>query len=154
MRAKFGTVDLNTGELQEGALVWVGLKRSPYGSRWYMSNQDAAIELSKDPVISKSAETMRVFLYLVGRLDFENYIQVPQAEIAQELGMHKQGVYRAIKNLLQRGVIIQGPKVAQSYSWRLNDHYGWKGKVRHLKDAQTKRLKLISNAGTHHEQTD
>jgi len=143
MKSRFGTIDLKTGELQEGTLVWVGLKRSPYGSRWYMSSQDAAIELAKDPVISKSAETMRVFLYLVGRLDFENFIQVPQIEIAQELGMHRQHVHRAINILLKRGVILQGPKVARSYSWRLNDHYGWKGKVSHLKEAQKNRLELV-----------
>ena len=140
---RYGTVDLGTGEMLEGAMVWVGVKRSPYGSRWYMSSQDAAIELAKDPIIGKSAETMRVFLYLVGRIDFENYLQIPQVEIADELDMHKQAVGRAIKILLERGVLIRGPKVGRSSSWRLNPHYGWKGKVKNLNEERRKRLSVV-----------
>jgi len=141
---RFGTVDLGTGEMQEGTLVWVGVKRSPYGSRWYMSSQDAAIELAKDPVIGKSAEAMRVLWYMVGRLDFENFIQVPQVEIAKELNMHKQHVNRAVKILLERGVLLQGPRVGRAYSWRLNPHFGWKGKVKNLEE-QRRKLSLVSS---------
>jgi len=140
---RYGTVDLGTGEMLEGAMVWVGVKRSPYGSRWYMSSQDAAIELAKDPVIGKSAETMRVLWYLVGRIDFENYLQIPQVEIADELDMKKENVHRAIKILLERGVLIRGPKVGRSSSWRLNPHYGWKGKVKNLNEERRKRLTVV-----------
>lgn len=142
MKSRYGTIDLNTGELKEGTLVWVGVKRVPY-ARWYMSNQDAIIELAKDPVISKSAANMRVFMYLCGRLDFENFIQLSQMEIAQELGLAKQNINRSIKVLVERGVIIKGPKVGHSYSWRLNDHFGWKGKVKNLQEERKKRLSLV-----------
>jgi len=143
---RYGTVDLETGEIQEGAMVWIGIKRSPYGSRWYMSSQDAAIELAKDPIIGKSAEAMRVLWYMVGRLDFENFIQVPQTEIAEELGMHKQHVNRAVKILIDRGVLLRGPKVGRSSSWRLNPHFGWKGKVKNLNEARRKHLSVVSSA--------
>jgi len=142
-KSRYGTIDLNTGELQKGALVWVGVKRVPY-ARWYMSNQDGIMELAKDPIIGKSAEAMRVFLYMAARLDFENYIQVPQVEIGKELGLHKQSVHRALNVLLDRGVISQGPKVGRSSTWRMNDHYGWKGKVKNLNDERKKRLSLVT----------
>lgn len=109
-----------------------------------MSSQDAAIEIAKDPVIGKSAEAMRVLWYLIGRIDFENFIQVPQVEIAQELNMHKQHVNRSIKILLDRHVLIRGPKVGRSSSWRLNPHYGWKGKVKNLNEARRQHLSLVT----------
>ena len=67
-----------------------------------------------------TGEVLRVFLYLNARLDFENIIQVPQTEIAERLGLQPQNVHRAIKQLEALGVIIRGPKVGRSSSWRLN----------------------------------
>lgn len=62
----------------------------------------------------------RVFFYLLIRLDFEGYICVPQMEIAQALGMKKQNVSRTISLLESKGILLRGPKVGQSHSWRLN----------------------------------
>ncbi|MCP4393510.1 MAG: MarR family transcriptional regulator [Alphaproteobacteria bacterium] len=68
--------------------------------------------------------------------DFENFIQVPQVEIARELRMHKQNVNKAIKLLLEKDILIRGPKIGKSSSWRLNPNYGYKGspKGKVLKD--------------------
>ena len=74
------------------------------------------------------AEVLRVFLYLNARLDFENIIQVPQLEIAEKLGIKRQNVYRATRQLEDLGIILRGPKVGRSSSWRLNPNAGWKGK--------------------------
>ena len=109
-----------------------------------MASQDAALALAQDPVIAKSAEAYRVFMYLVSRLDFENYIQVAQTEIASDLGLKKQNVGRAIKILVERKVIIQGPKAGHSYSWRLNHDYGWKGKVKNLTAVRRKHLSVVT----------
>ena len=89
-------------------------------------------------------EVFRVFLKLNARLDFENIIQVPQVEIAEQLGMHKQAVNRAIKQLEDLGVILRGPKVGRSSSWRLNPHAGWKGKVSKLHQARREHLHLVT----------
>lgn len=138
MRKRIGTIDLNTGEMLEGTPIWVGKKvRSPYGARWYMASQDAALELSKDKEIT--GETFRVFMYLCSRIDFENYIQVPQSEIASDLDLKRSHVSRAISTLEKKGIVIRGPKVSRSNSFRLNEKYGWKGKVRNLE----KHLKLV-----------
>ena len=88
-------------------------------------------------------EVLRVFLYLNARLDFENIIQVQQTEIAERLGMQPPNVHRAIKKLEELGVILRGPKVGRSSSWRLNPNAGWKGKVTNLRQAQRQHLELV-----------
>jgi Crp-like helix-turn-helix protein len=129
---RLGMVDLDSGELLEGGVpIWVGAKvRSPYGRRWMAMNQDFLLEFAaRDDV---HGEVLKVFVYLNGRLDFDNLIQVPQVEIAEALKMQRQSVHRAIKQLEEMGVILRGPKVGRSSSWRLNPNAGWKGKVKEL----------------------
>jgi hypothetical protein len=134
--------DEDTGEVLQGVLVLVGQRRAhPYGRRWVMTNQDALTSIASDPELS--GETLRVFLYLNGRLDFENLIQVPQTEIANDLGMQKQNVYRSLKQLEAKKIILRGPKVGHSSTFRLNPHFGWKGKVHHLRRAQEGHLRSI-----------
>lgn len=141
---RIGNIDLQTGELMEGVPVWVGTKiRSPYGGRFFMSNQDAAEAIAKDPDMTRHA--FRVFMYLCSRLDFENYIQVPQVEIAEELGMGKDKVSKAITLLASKQIVMRGPKLGRSSAFRLNPNYGWKGKVTQLRKAQAEHLKLIRN---------
>jgi predicted transcriptional regulator len=67
---------------------------------------------------------LRVFLYLTSRLDFENFLQVPQAEIAEALGRRQEHIARAMAKLKEAGVLISGPKVGRSAVWRINPDYG------------------------------
>lgn len=98
------------------------------GAWWVMADALARL-MAFDKELSRQ-EPMRVFWYLVTRLDFENYIRVPQAEIVETLDMKKQNVSRAISLLESKGVLLRGPKVGQSYSWRLNPNCGFKGDPR------------------------
>lgn len=137
-----GYID-DRGEIHDHVVpVLVGHKiHSPYGHRWMQINQDFLKEFAARRDLGN--EVLRVFLYLNARLDFENVIQVPQVEIAAELGMQRQNVHRAIKQLEDLGIIIRGPKVGRSSSWRLNPQAGWKGKVVHLREAQRQHLELV-----------
>jgi hypothetical protein len=140
---RLGTHDQDTGEvLVEGVAVWVGRKIvSPYGRQWMQVNQDALAEIAADRDLG--TEAFRVFLYLSARLDFENLIVVPQAEIATALSMKRQAVGRALKLLAGKGIILRGPKVGSVSSYQLNPHYGWKGKVKNLHQARQKPLRLV-----------
>ena len=144
MRSKklVGYID-DRGEIHDNVVaVLVGHKiHSPYGYSWMQINQNFLKEFAARRDLGN--EVLRVFLYLNARLDFENVIQVPQVEIAAELGMQRQNVNRAIKQLEELGVIIRGPKVGRSSSWRLNPQAGWKGKVVHLREAQRQHLELV-----------
>lgn len=122
------------GEIHEGAgvPVWVGRKtaftRLYGGSRWMVIAQNAMILIAQDQDLRP--ESKNVLMYLFGRLDFENFIQVPQTEIADALSMRKQNVQRSIKQLVDKEILFQGPKIGRSSSWRLNPNYGYKGSPR------------------------
>jgi hypothetical protein len=93
---RVGMVDLDTGEVLSGVPVWVGAKaRSPYGDRWIAVSQDFLEELAARRDVH--GETLRVFVFLNARLDFNNLIQVPMIEIAERLGMKPPNVRRAMK---------------------------------------------------------
>src|SRR5688572_24328960 len=114
----------------------------PYGRQWMQVNQGALAEIAADRDLG--LEAWRVFAYLNSRLDFENLILVPQNEIAAALSMKRPGVSRAVKLLADKGIILRGPKMGSVSSYRLNPHYGWKGKVQNLTKARQARLHAVA----------
>lgn len=80
-----------------------------------------------------------VLWFLLGVLDYENWIKVPQKDIANELGMQKQHVSRAINNLVKKGILLKGPKSGTSWTYRLDPNLAYKGRA-------ANRKKLISLA--------
>jgi predicted transcriptional regulator len=69
----------------------------------------------------------RVLLKLIGILNMDNLIAINQSEIAANMGLQKQHFSRSIKKLLAEGILIEGAKLGQHKSYRLNAYYGWKG---------------------------
>ena len=90
--------------------------------------QDAMTMIATDKDIT--GEILRVFLYMAGRLDFENYIRIQQTEIVEALDMQKTNVSRSVRMLESKNILLRGPKIGQSYSWRLNPNFGYKGDPR------------------------
>lgn len=88
-------------------------------------------------------DQMRVLMALLADLDYENYIQVAQIDIAEALSMQKTHVSRAVKNLLEFGIVIEGPKIGRSKTYRLNPQFGWKGTVSNHQKALKNGLSLI-----------
>lgn len=133
-------VDRQTGEIMQGCMVWIP-QRPRLTERWFMAFQDAFEELAKDREIT--SEPRRVLDYLFSKLDFENFIQQSQQDIAQALGMHKSQVSEAMKLLVRKQIVLEGPKVGRSKCYRLNPNYGWKGKVKTLQEARREQLRVI-----------
>ena len=77
---------------------------------------------------------------LLSVLDYENLIQVSQADIARELDMHRQHVQRSIKRLIQLGIILEGVKIGISRSYRLNPSFGWKGSAKGHREVSARAL--------------
>lgn len=140
MRKQIEQVDQATGEVLKGCMVWIPY-RPKLTERWFMAFQDAFEELAKDKEIT--SEPRRVLDYLFSKLDFENYIQQSQQDITKALGMHKSQVSEAIKLLVRKQIILEGPKVGRSKCYRLNPNYGWKGKVKNLKEYQKEQFRMI-----------
>ena len=128
--------DKNTGEIIEGIPVLCGVKKNPYATGWVMNSQQALEIIAKDKEIT--GRIHRVLWFIIARLDFENWIQISQKEISEELSMKKQHVSSAIKLLEVKGIILRGPKVGNSYAFRINPNFGWKGNVKNLDDYRKK----------------
>ena len=128
-KKKLGTVDLNTGELEQGVAVYVKAKVR-WHEDWTMLMQEAFGLLAQDK--SFTLEMWRVWSYLVSKLGFENWIIVPQAEISAALDMRKENVSRAIKKLVQKQMLLKGPKVGRTNAYKINSKYVWKGTVNNL----------------------
>ena len=139
-KSKIGVVDLETGESLDLSGLVVFPPKVPVGKRFFMGFQDAFISIAKDREIK--AQPARVLYFLMGSLDFENFIQIPQTQISKELEMKKPDVSKAIKILFEKQVLLVGPKIGRSLSYRLNPYYGWKGKVSNLKKAKNNYLDL------------
>jgi predicted transcriptional regulator len=138
-----GMVDLDTGEVfEEGVNVLVGKRsKTPYApGKWFMANQEGWHTLAKDTELT--LRSRRVLDFLFGRLDFENWILVSQAEIAEELELDKANVCRAIKQLVDKGILFRGPKTGRSVTFRLNPRYGYKGDRKSLQNSNLLRLPL------------
>jgi len=133
-------LDIKTGELMEGCLVYVPY-RPKFRAGWFMLFQDTLIEIAKDREMT--GETCRVLFYFFSRLDFENYIHITQSDAAAALGLQKTHVSRAVKTLCDKGIILKGPKVGRSATYRLNSNYGWKGKVKNFESERRQRFKLV-----------
>lgn len=122
------SVDSGSGEQLDGVAVWVGQKTAftgLYGTGFFIMAQNAMALIATDKDLT--LEPKNVLFYLMSRLDFENFIQVPQTEVCKALDMDKAKVSKAVKLLVEKEILIRGPKVGHSSSWRLNPNFGYKG---------------------------
>lgn len=120
---RFTQIDEATGEAIGSFVAVIKPKAKSDFQRHFTMNQETLFSIAND----LNHDQTRVFLALLSYLDYENFIQVPQVEIAEKLSMQKQNVNRAIRSLIGLGIIFDGPKVGRSKSFRLNPNYGWKG---------------------------
>ena len=125
-KRRLATVDLDTGEIMDDLLVAAPKKRHLQGD-FVMAAQDGFLRLSRDPEIT--GQDYRVLMCYLGNLDFENFIQISQTWIANDLGIKKERVSESTKKLVEKGILIKGLKVGRHQTYRLNPFYGWKGKA-------------------------
>lgn len=133
MHHHYGDSPLNRSEIdsdRRGSWVFVPRNPTPYAGGSLMVSQAALRTLITDSEVH--GECLKVFLYLCTELDFENWIMVPQSDVAYGLGMKRPSVSRQIALLEKKQVILRGPRVGRSWTWRLNPEYGWKGNLRSL----------------------
>ena len=74
-----------------------------------------------------TGEQYKVLMYLFSRLDFDNFLKVPQKEISDKLNLHKSNVSKAIKKLAELDVIAVGPMAGHSKTYRLNPRIAHRG---------------------------
>jgi hypothetical protein len=132
-------VDRHTGELYdadaEGGTFVYFPHRPRLREAGFMSFQAAFRELSRDRELRGNPRA--VLDYMLSELNWENWIAVSQSEISKATGIDKYEVSRAVKMLVNKQVLLVGPKLGRSGSYRLNSKYGWKGSIRNLEEYRT-----------------
>lgn len=132
-------IDLETGEDLGGFVAVIRPKQKSAFERHFTMNQAALLLIANE----LNHDQMRVLMALLADLDYENYIQVAQIDIAKALRMQKTHVSRAVKNLIEFGIVLEGPKIGRSKTYRLNPQFGWKGTVSNHKKALKHGLSVI-----------
>ena len=134
-------IDQQTGEVVEGFVAYVVPKRkNGFQKGWMAMAQDAMMMLAQSNL---TGNDMKVMWAMLARLDYENLIQVNQAEVAEEIGMNRHHVNRSIKKLIELGVVLEGVKIGISRSYRLNPNFGWKGSAKGHREALHEHLKIV-----------
>jgi len=124
---KVQTVNQKTGEKKEGYFVYIAYpKPKIVGNRWIMTFQDSLKMIATDD--DMTGQTLRVLVFLMSTLEFENYITIKQITIADELKIDKTNVSKAMRLLVDKGIILK-VKEGTTTAYKLNPEYGWKGTV-------------------------
>jgi predicted transcriptional regulator len=95
-------------------------------TRQFMTEETLRRRLNESIAMNLDLEGMdlRVFLYMSPRLNFEKPVHVPQIEIATGLGKQTTHISRAVRRLMEVGVLIAGPGGTRASEWMLNPDYG------------------------------
>ena len=142
MQRRVKQVDVETGEVLEGATLVLLPQRIRIKEGWMMTFQDALRVLAADRELT--ATQLRVLLYTMGRLDFENYIHLSQAEIARELGVKRPNVTTAVGALVRKRILLQGPRVGRVSTLRLSPDLAWKGRYKNrVAELRRQSLELV-----------
>ena len=125
-KRQYDLVDRETGEKVEGGVpVLVRGKVRWYDKEYMLMFQESVDKLAEDP--DMTGEAWRVLMKMVAKLGMQNWVHVEQKTIAEELKMQKSHVSRAVKKLLEKGILEEGPRIGKSKSYRLSVDLGWKG---------------------------
>ena len=135
-------IDHQTGEVVEGFVAYVVPKRKNSfrkdGWQWL---KEAMMMLAQSNL---TGNDMKVMWAMLARLDYENLIQVNQAEVAEQVGMNRQTMLIVqSKKLIELGVVLEGVKIGISRSYRLNPNFGWKGSAKGHRQALHEHLKVV-----------
>ncbi len=122
------SVDIETGEVYEGNQILIPPKKPGIDGDFVMARQEGLFRLAKEADLG--GQDYKILLMYLGCLDFENYLQVEQKWIADELGIAYQSVHRSTKKLVKAHILVEGQKVGKHKTYRLNEWYGWKGDSR------------------------
>lgn len=133
-------VDKQTGEVfKKEDYITVLLPRRARVESFTMVFQQTLGELAADRDLRGNPST--ILFFLLSRLDFENYIQVKQVEVAEATGLDKSNVSKSFKVLKEKRIVVEKEKGFL----KLNPNLAWRGNTRTLSHHQADYLKLVVN---------
>ncbi|GAA5112638.1 replication/maintenance protein RepL [Bartonella jaculi] len=133
MDKKLYQIDSKTGEVMDGFVAYVVPKRqNGFGKEWVAMAQHPMAVIAESNL---NGYDLKVFFILASRLDFENLLVVNQTELAQRIGVTRHHFNRSVKRLIAMDILLEGPRIGTSRSYRLNPNFGWKGSAKNHKIA-------------------
>lgn len=118
-------VDPKTGKA-EGNLPILVQQKAHLRDDWMFLHKKGFLRLAKEGLRGTDFDVLMVYFAL---LNFDNYVQLSQQDIADELGIAKQSVYRSTKRLIEKKILLEGEKVGRNKTYILNTFFGWKGSI-------------------------
>lgn len=136
---RVGLTDLDTGEVITGDLSIKGKPPVRHYSEDYIlmfSKSFGNIALDKD----FKMETYRVLMFLLYKTQMKNWVQIQQTEIAEALGMKQPNVSKAIKLLVQKGIVETTTKMGKSKNYKIAVDFAWRGTGNDYKRAKDQKI--------------
>ena len=91
---------------------------------------DGLLQIALDPDLS--GEDIRVLLGCIGNMEYENFLDKPQGELASILGMKQPNVSRSLKKLVERDYIRIIGKAGRQNIYRINPLIAFKSRAKNL----------------------
>ena len=146
LKGKREIQDLESGEITYAV---VPIRRNYFEEEYFCMFQKSLDLISEDRELTY--DDLRVLLKLFRHLDMKNYISISQKEICEQLKMDKSNVSKAMTKLLNKGIILKGPRLNGIYTYTLNANYAYKGHLKNLKKERKRHLEIVEEQETERE---
>lgn len=143
LKGKREIQDLESGEITYAV---VPVKRIYFEEEYFCMFQKSLDLISEDRELTY--DDLRVLLKLFRYLDMKNFISISQKDICQQLKMDKSNVSKSFAKLINKGIILKGPRLSGIYTYILNANYAYKGQLKYLKKERKKHLELVEDQET------
>lgn len=129
MRDTIGVHSTLTGEVLDGAQIGVFYPKRQvgYDGGWMALALKSLGDIAEDRTLNLTDH--RVLGVLLSELDYENFLYIAQADVAVRLGVGRAAVNRSFKKLLDKRILLRGPKRGRVYTYGLNPRVGWRGQA-------------------------
>ena len=86
----------------------------------------AVVQLAIDRELTTT--DFRVFLGVLGHLDYENFLNMPQKALGDVLGVKQQAVSKSLKKLVEKGCLEITGQIGRQNVYRMNPHLVHRGR--------------------------
>jgi hypothetical protein len=95
---------------------------------WLRIFEDGMLTVITDP--DMTGQDLRVLLYVLVNMEFENFFRESQAVMAEELGMKQPHISKSIRKLISKGWIRIDGQIGRRNIYRINPMLGFKSRAK------------------------
>lgn len=125
-------------------------KNKRYPIEWLSlwQNVDTGVTMTEQAEWEKplSQTEYRVRDWIMGTIGIGNYVYINQAEMARRLRIERATASRAIKRLIELGILLQGPKSGKNNTYMVSPAFCFKGSLDQGQQIASKAAKEHKNA--------